>query len=66
MLESQTLVINTSFNVRGEPMVLSAKDAFRCFMGTGLDILAIGNYLLYKDEQKTSLKIKYENKYELD
>jgi len=60
------LVINTSFNVRGEPMVLSAKDAFKCFMGTGLDILAIGNYLLYKDEQKTSLKIKYENKYELD
>ena len=45
------LVVNTSFNVRGEPIVCSPEDAFKCFMGTELDVLAVGDYLLFKDEQ---------------
>ena len=60
------LVVNTSFNVRGEPIVCSPIDAFKCFMGTELDILAIGNYLLIKEEQNEALKEKYEERYELD
>ena len=60
------IVVNTSFNIRGEPIVCTPGDAFRCFMGTDLDILAVGNYLLYKDQQNTSLKSEYKNKYELD
>ena len=60
------MVVNTSFNVRGEPIVCTPADAFRCFMGTELDVLAIGNYLLYKTEQNPTLKDNYEEKYELD
>jgi len=60
------LVVNTSFNVRGEPIVCSPTEAFKCFMGTELDVLAVGNYLLIKSEQKESLKKSYENHYELD
>lgn len=45
------VIINTSFNVRGEPIVCSPIDAYYCFMGTNIDILAIGNFILYKDEQ---------------
>jgi len=60
------LVINTSFNVRGEPIVCSPEDAFRCFMGTDLDLLIIGNYILLKNEQNKELKESYKNKYELD
>ena len=60
------LVVNTSFNVRGEPIVCTPTDAFRCFMGTELDILAVGNYLLIKDQQDENLKINYEESYELD
>ena len=60
------MVVNTSFNVRGEPIVCTPADAFRCFMGTELDVLAIGNYLLYKTEQDLALKENYEEKYELD
>ena len=60
------LVVNTSFNVRGEPIVCSPEDAFRCFMGTELDVLALGNYLLFKDEQAVGLKENYEERYELD
>ena len=60
------MLVNTSFNIRGEPIVCSPTDAFKCFMGTELDLLAIGNYLLIKEEQKISLKKKYEYKYELD
>ncbi len=60
------LVVNTSFNVRGEPIVCSPMDAFKCFMGTELDILAIGNYLLIKEDQNEALKEKYEERYELD
>ena len=60
------LVVNTSFNVRGEPIVCSPEDAFKCFMGTELDVLAIGNYLLLKEDQNKNLKEKYEERYELD
>ncbi len=60
------IVVNTSFNVRGEPIVCTPADAFKCFMGTELDVLAIGNYLLRKEEQDTSVKKKYEERYELD
>ena len=60
------IVVNTSFNVRGEPIVNTPKDAFNCFMGTDLDLLAIGNYLLKKKDQDTNLKIDYKKNYELD
>jgi carbamoyltransferase len=60
------LIINTSFNVRGEPIVCSPTDAFKCFMGTELDILVIGNYILFKEEQDVNLIEKYKEKYELD
>ena len=61
-----SLVVNTSFNVRGEPIVCTPSDAFRCFMGTELDILAIGNFILYKQQQRLSLNVDYKNSYELD
>ena len=60
------VLVNTSFNIRGEPIVCSVKDAFRCFMGTQLDILAIGNYLLIKEEQNSDLELNYKDRYELD
>ena len=60
------IVVNTSFNVRGEPIVSTPSDAFRCFMGTDLDVLAVGNYILLKHEQDESKKENYEGKYELD
>lgn len=46
------VVVNTSFNVRGEPIVCTPQDAYLCFMRTDMDALALGNYLLYKEEQK--------------
>ena len=61
-----SLVVNTSFNVRGEPIVCSPTDAFKCFMGTEMDALCIGNYLLIKDQQNEKLKENYEERYELD
>ena len=60
------VIVNTSFNVRGEPIVCTPTDAFRCFMGTEMDILAIGNYLLIKTDQDKSLEKSYEKNYELD
>jgi len=60
------LLVNTSFNVRGEPIVCSPSDAFRCFMGTDLEVLAIGNFFLKKENQNESLKQQYEERYELD
>jgi carbamoyltransferase len=60
------IVVNTSFNVRGEPIVCSPIDAFKCFMGTDLDILAVGNYLLLKKEQDEKLIEDYKERYELD
>jgi carbamoyltransferase len=60
------IVVNTSFNVRGEPIVCSPEDAFKCFMGTELDVLAVGNFVLFKDEQDSALRMNYEQRYELD
>lgn len=67
--EKQTgcpVLVNTSFNVRGEPIVCSAKDAFKCLMGTELDALVIGNILVEKSRQDSSLKTNYSTEYELD
>jgi carbamoyltransferase len=60
------ILVNTSFNVRGEPIVCSATDAFNCFMGTDLDVLICNNFILYKDSQNNDLLKDYKNKYELD
>jgi len=60
------LVVNTSFNVRGEPIICTSTDAFKCFMGTEMDVLAVGNYVLYKELQDEALKENYEERYELD
>ena len=60
------VLVNTSFNVRGEPIVCSAIDAFSCFMGTDLDVLVCNNFILYKDIQNKDLLKDYKNKYELD
>ena len=60
------LLVNTSFNVRGEPIVCTPTDAFKCFMGTQLDALVIGNYFLIKEDQKIELIEKYKEKYTLD
>ena len=60
------VVVNTSFNVRGEPMVNTPEDAFRCFMGTELDVLAVGNCLLEKEGQDPALRLQYEGVFELD
>ena len=60
------ILINTSFNVRGEPIVNSPKDAYKCFMGTDLDLLVIGNCILEKKDQNLSLRENYKNKFELD
>ena len=61
-----SVLVNTSFNVRGEPIVCSVEDAFNCFMGTNLDILVIEDFILFKDQQDQSLIKDYKNKFELD
>jgi carbamoyltransferase len=60
------VLVNTSFNVRGEPIVCTPEDAFRCFMGSELDVLAVGNCHLRKDCQDPALKQDYEAAFELD
>lgn len=60
------VLVNTSFNVRGEPIVNSPEDAFRCFMGSDLDFLAIGNCLLHKKDQNKNLALHYQDAFELD
>ena len=60
------VLVNTSFNVRGEPIVLTPEDAFRCFMGTELDVLVVGNAYMKKTEQPKSLYSNYRSQYELD
>ena len=60
------VIVNTSFNVRGEPIVNSPIDAFNCFMGTELDYLVIGNCILEKSKQNLSLKKNYSTNFELD
>ena len=60
------ILVNTSFNIRGEPIVCSIKDAFKCFMGTNLDILVIEDFILFKSDQDKSLKDDYKNQFILD
>jgi carbamoyltransferase len=60
------IIVNTSFNVRGEPIVNTPTDAFNCFMGTELDYLVIGNYILDKSKQNQNLKKDYTKEFELD
>jgi carbamoyltransferase len=60
------VIVNTSFNVRGEPIVCTPEDAFRCFMGTEIEVLAVGNCLLRKDDQNAALRKSYESAFELD
>jgi carbamoyltransferase len=60
------VIVNTSFNVRGEPIVNTPEDAFRCFMGTEIENLAIGNCFLHKDEQDPQLKSDYKNAFRPD
>ena len=60
------VLVNTSFNVRGGPIVCTPEDAFRCFMGNELDLLVAGNCVLRKADQDASLKQDYSSAFELD
>jgi carbamoyltransferase len=60
------VLVNTSFNVRGEPIVCTPEDAFRCFMGNELDLLVVGSCMLHKSEQNVRLKQDYSSAFELD
>ena len=60
------MLVNTSFNIRGEPIVCAPIDAFNCFMGTELDILVIENFFLIKKNQNNKLIKDYKNKFKLD
>jgi len=60
------VLVNTSFNVRGEPIVCTPEDAFRCFMGSEIEVLTVGNCYLKKEEQNPALKKDYKNAFELD
>jgi len=61
-----SVLVNTSFNVRGEPIVCTPEDAFRCFMGSEIEVLVVGNCFLEKEDQDPSLKLDYKNAFELD
>ena len=60
------IIVNTSFNVRGEPIVCTIQDAYRCFMGTDLDMLVCGNFILYKEQQNTQLIQDYKSQFCID
>jgi carbamoyltransferase len=60
------VIVNTSFNVRGEPIVLTPEDGFRCFMGTDIEVLAVGNCFLLKEDQDPSLRQDYKNTFSPD
>ena len=60
------VLVNTSFNVRGEPIVCTPEDAFRCFMGNEIELLVVGNCMLRKSEQNPALKHDYKDEFELD
>jgi len=60
------VLVNTSFNVRGEPIVCTPEDAFRCFMGSEIDVLVVENCILYKQDQDPKLKLDYSDAFELD
>jgi carbamoyltransferase len=61
-----SVLVNTSFNVRGEPIVCTPEDAFRCFMGTEIERLVVGNCVLDKADQNPALKLDYKGAFELD
>ena len=65
-LSKVPILINTSFNIRGEPIVCTPKDAFKCFMGTNLDALVINNFILEKNEQNKNLALDYKREFKLD
>ena len=65
-ITSCPVLVNTSFNIRGEPIVNTIENAFRCFMGTDLDILVCENFILYKEDQNQQLSVDYRNNFELD
>ncbi len=60
------VIVNTSFNVRGEPIVCTPEDAFRCFMGSEIEVLVAGNCRLNKEDQDPALKLDYKDAFELD
>ena len=60
------VIVNTSFNIRGEPIVCSIEDAYKCFMGTDLDILVCEDFILYKEKQKKQQSDDYKNKFNSD
>jgi len=60
------VIVNTSFNVRGEPIVCTISDAYQCFMGTDLDMLVCGNFVLYKEKQNIKSKTNYKDQFKLD
>lgn len=60
------ILVNTSFNIRGEPIVNTPEDAFKCFMGNNLDVLVIDNFFLLKEKQDKSLVRNYKSSFELD
>jgi carbamoyltransferase len=60
------IVVNTSFNIRGEPIVCTPEDAFRCFMGTDIEVLVVGNCYLRKEDQDQKLTQDYRRTFELD
>jgi carbamoyltransferase len=60
------VLVNTSFNVRGEPIVCTPEDAFHCFMGTEIEVLVVENCMLRKEDQDPALKLDYKDKFELD
>jgi carbamoyltransferase len=60
------VLVNTSFNVRGEPIVCTPEDAFRCFMGSDIEVLVVGDCFLKKEDQDPALKLDYKDAFELD
>jgi len=60
------VLVNTSFNVRGEPIVNTPEDAFRCFMGSEIEVLVVGNTFLRKEDQDPALKLDYRNVFDPD
>ena len=60
------ILVNTSFNIRGEPIVCDIKDAYRCFMGTNLDILVCESFILYKEDQIPKKSKNYKDQFSLD
>jgi carbamoyltransferase len=61
-----SVLVNTSFNVRGEPIVCTPEDAFRCFMGTEIEVLVVGNCFARKEKQNPALRLDYKNTFDLD